>query len=159
MQYILPTAQFEGMINQQYWSTLSSIGINETYILSVIINHIKLNGRINQIGQFTLDEPYGLEHEINHGRLDFILDDVKERFLMNRVKLVPHELVKLICVAAALMFQSLGYLLVSMINSLKLDQSFQLHGLQLNVVGKVCEGIAILVNYNPRLEQRSFHHG
>lgn len=158
MQYILPTAQFEGMINQQYWSTLSSIKIDEVYILSVIISHIKINGRINRDGQFTIDEPYGLEHEINHGRLDYILDDVKERFLFNNVKLVPQELVKLICVAAALMFQSLGYLLISMINSLKLQHSYQLHGLQLNVLGKECEGIAILINYNPRLQQRSFQH-
>lgn len=153
MQYILPTEKFEGLINQKQWSTLNSIGIDEEYILAVIISHIKLNGQIDINGKLTINEPLGLEFEIIHGKLDYLLDDIRERFLFNRIKLVPAEIVKVICVSAALLFQSLGYLLVEMIQSLQLKHTFQLSGLTIGILGKVYQGIAIDIRYtvDPKL--------
>lgn len=157
MQYILPTEKFEGLVNQQQWSTLNSIGINEEYILAVIISHIKLNGQIDINGKLSINEPMGLEFEIIHGKLDYLLDDIRERFLFNRIKLVPTEIVKVICVSAALLFQSLGYLLVEMIQSLQLKHTFQLSGLTIGILGKVHRGIAVDIRYTTDPKLRGYY--
>lgn len=158
MQYILPTALFEGMVNEKQWSSLTDIGINEIYILSVIISHIKLNGQVDPLGNFSLREPFGLEYEISHGRLDYVLDDIRERFLRHRTRVIPFELCKRVCVFSALLFKSLGHHLVGMIESLKLTQNHQLHGLDIVILGMAHQGIMIDIKYNRNLETRGFNH-
>lgn len=158
MQYILPTEKFEELIEQKTWNTLLSLGIDETYLLGIIISHLRLNGQIELDGSINVPGHISLDHEIRHGSLQYVQDDIRERFLYMSTKLPVREIVTAVAFYTVLLFTSLGGVVLDMIKSLQLRRKYELSGINLKIMGKVYQGILVDITYQPNPVMRGLHY-
>lgn len=158
MQYILPTSKFEELANPDNWNRLLEIGIDEIYLLGIIISHLRLNGQIELDGSIHVPGHISLEHELKHGSLYHIHDDLRERFLYTKTISPVRELLSSVAHYTALLFNSLGGLLVDMIKSLQLRRKYELAGINLKIYSKVYQGILVDITYQPVPELRGYQY-
>jgi hypothetical protein len=143
MLFILPTEKFHALKNNDVWKSITDLGFNEAYLFEIIFSHIRLNGQVSFDGKIYIPDYFNLEREIEHGNLSYVFDRVRTEYLFADTKLPPKQIVSIICHYTALLFSSIGEILLEMFNSLKLKFKYELLGLRLFNASVEQDGILI----------------